>query len=209
MSLSAGKCEEEETKLSDFALAARNQAASAAHTYTACEVYVRDRKFPAGSTRAPGYEPCDFMFETMIANDTLNIVYLLVADGMEPELDAWLVKLCAKENMKKIVLKFQNQAAQAEEGFNFGQIYPSTIMDTSAFECLVPFGKKGSNKLLFDSDCGDFHMEPKAIWTARGNEVTQWMQEHFATVKGVLFVDSDPFFTMANMNEYGDDDDVF
>ena len=82
-------------------------------------------------------------------------------------------------------------------------------MDTSVFDDLIPFGKKGSNKLIFDSDCSDFHMEPNAIWTARGTDVTEWMKQHFSTAKGVLFMDSDPFFAMAKMEDYGEDDDDF
>ena len=197
----------EETKMSDFALAARKQAAQAELTFTSCQVYVRDRKYPNGNARSPGYEPCESMFESLIANDAINTLYLLVSDGMEPELAAWLKKLAMKDNIKTIVLKFQNQAAQAEEGFGNGEIYPSTIMDTSVFECLVPFGKKGSNKLIFDSDCNDFHMEPNAIWTAHGHDVTEWINQHFTTAKGVSFIDADPYFTMANVNEYGEEDD--
>ena len=68
MSSTANESGQEETKLSDFAIAARNEAAKAENTFTSCEIYVRDRKYPNGKTRSPGYEPCDSMFEAMVSD---------------------------------------------------------------------------------------------------------------------------------------------
>ena len=86
-----------------------------------------------------------------------------------------LVRICQKENLRKVIVRLPGQENQTE-GITIDEIYSITLENPMKYcKALVPFGKTGSNKLWFCSDEGY-----KKIW-CRDQEGVFFMKNHFST----------------------------
>ena len=177
------KSNNEDEKSSELE-AAKKKAAEAEHSFTDCEI----------PSEQPYRDPSPdvLMFEAMIENKSMSNAYLNVSGGMrDKKLLELLAKLCQKDSIKKVYLMLQGHAGQVE-GWGQDEVYPdgNIVDDHRDFDILVPFGKKGSDKLVFNCDA---FPDYKGIWTNSDSDA-KWMNDHFFTVKGLKFINHQPFF---------------